>query len=139
MPYSETNTIYELYIESYNYLKTLKNDPYGFRGDETAFMRALTFDKNKRMFKQYIKNDVSDDSLKIMIDFILFNTAMSLLRKGWRPQCGKGGQDNEQILHLKLCEFIKEQINDQVEKYQETTLDELKPESETLFWYGDRD
>jgi len=51
-----------------------------------------------------------DAAIKILtdqfIDFVCLSRAMSLLRKMWHPQCGKGGQDREYVLHKYLGETI---------------------------------
>lgn len=59
-----------------------------------------------------ITEGASDDDPRIQeltnqfIDFVCFNQCMVLLRKQWEPQCGKGGQDREFVLHKFLGETI---------------------------------
>lgn len=59
-----------------------------------------------------IEEGAADDDAAIrnltdqFIDFVCFNQCMCLLRKMWAPQCGKGGQDREFVLHKFLGETI---------------------------------
>lgn len=84
---------------------------------------------SSRYIKQYadfiekkIDNGAKDDDAEIkdltfqLVDFFQFSGTMSLLRKLWSPQCGKGGQDSEYELHKFLAKtttnFCNKKIKD---------------------------
>ena len=61
--------------------------------------KYLDFIEN-RIKEGAVNNDPLIQSLTDQfIDFACFNQCMCLLRKMWAPQCGKGGQDREYVLH----------------------------------------
>jgi hypothetical protein len=80
-----------------------------------------------------ISEGASDDDPQIQeltnqfIDFCCFNQCMVLLRKQWEPQCGKGGQDREFVLHKFLGEtivaFSEKKIKEWDEEYGEDIED----------------
>lgn len=78
----------------------------GNYGSGTYLRKYLDFVEKK------IREGASDDDPAIkqltdqFIDFVCFNQCMTLLRKMWMPQCGKGGQDREFNIHKFLGETI---------------------------------
>lgn len=78
----------------------------GNYGSGTYLRKYLDFVEKK------IREGASDDDPEIklltdqFIDFVCFSQCMCLLRKMWMPQCGKGGQDREFVLHKFLGETI---------------------------------
>lgn len=81
-----------------------------------------------------IADGASDDDAQIkiltdqFIDFVCFNQAMTLLRKMWQPQTGKGGQDREFVLHQYLgkviADFSEKKVKQWDEEYGEEDVDE---------------
>jgi hypothetical protein len=53
------------------------------------------------------------------IDFVCFNMCMTLLRKLWMPQTGKGGQDREFVLHKFLGETIAAFSEKKIKEWEE--------------------
>lgn len=74
-----------------------------------------------------------DPSIKTLtdqfIDFVCFNQCMTLLRKMWMPQCGKGGQDREFILHKFLGEEIASFSEKKIKEWGED-IDEGEDDAE---------
>jgi len=81
-----------------------------------------------------IEEGAGDDDIAIksftdqFIDFVCFSQAMSLLRKMWLPQTGKGGQDREFVIHKFLGEtiaaFSEKKMKAWDEEYSEKIEDE---------------
>jgi hypothetical protein len=84
--------------------------------------------------EERVAGGAADDDVVIkslvdqFIDFVCFNQAMTLLRKMWSPQCGKGGQDREFVLHKFLGEtiaaFSDKKMKAWDEEYGEHDIDE---------------
>jgi len=92
--------------ETHNRFVSATNHLTGNYGSGRYLRKYLDF------VEERIKSGAADDDAQIknltdqFIDFVCFNQNMTLLRKMWMPQCGKGGQDREYVLHKFLGETI---------------------------------
>jgi hypothetical protein len=84
-----------------------------------------------------INEGATDDDADIknltdqFIDFICFNQCMTLLRKMWAPQCGKGGQDREFVLHKFLGETITKFSERKMKEWDEYMAEDDSVEEES--------
>lgn len=117
-----------------NKFASAANHLTGNYGSGSYFRKYLDFIEKK------IKEGAADDDADIksltnqFIDFICFSRCMSLLRKMWAPQCGKGGQDREYAIHKFLGEtiasFSEKKIKEWDEEYGEDIDDSEEEEDD---------
>jgi hypothetical protein len=114
--------------DSQNRFVSATNHLSGNYGSGSYLRKYLDFVEKK------IKDGAADNDIEIknltvqFIDFVCFNQCMTLLRKMWAPQCGKGGQDREFTLHKFLGEtiikFSEKKMKEWDDMYNEDPLEE---------------
>lgn len=120
-------------VETRNRFVAAANHLTGNYGSGDYLRKYLDF-VEKRISEGAPDNDAQ---IKILtdqfIDFVCFNQAMTLLRKMWSPQSGKGGQDREYVLHKYLgqaiTDFSDKKIkawDEQMAEYEEEDAKEAK-------------
>lgn len=121
-------------LNSANRFTSATNHLTGNYGSGEYLKKYLDFVEKK------IEDGASDDDPEIknltdqFIDFVCFNQCMGLLRKMWLPQCGKGGQDREFVIHKYLGEaitsFSEKKMKEWDELMGEDDIDEESSEEE---------
>lgn len=120
---------------SSNRFVSATNHLTGSYGSGNYLRKYLDFVEKK------IEGGATDDDADIknltdqFIDFVCFNMCMTLLRKLWSPQTGKGGQDREFALHKFLGEtiakFSEKKIKEWDEEYgEDEDIEEADSEEE---------
>lgn len=126
--------------ETHNRFVSATNHLTGNYGSGAYLRKYLDF-VEKRIEEGATDNDEAIKNLTDQfIDFVCFNQCMCLLRKMWAPQCGKGGQDREFVLHKFLGETIasfsekkmKEWDEEMGEDIEADTSEEDEEESEDV-------
>lgn len=116
-------------MDDYNRFVSATNHLTGNYGSGEYLRKYLDFVEKK------IEAGASDDDAEIklltdqFIDFVCFNQCMTLLRKMWMPQCGKGGQDREFVLHKFLGETIAAFSEKKIKEWDELMGDDIDEES----------
>lgn len=120
--------------ETHNRFVSATNYLTGNYGSGSYLRKYLDFVEKR------IEEGATDDDTGIknltdqFIDFVCFNMCMTLLRKPWAPQCGKGGQDREFILHKflgeKISSFSAQKIKEWDDEYGEDESDIVDPTEE---------
>lgn len=133
---TETSKLSELDAMNYRFRKSMRrfdtqnrfvsatNHLSGNYGSGRYLTKYLDFVEKR------IAEGASDDDPAIkkltdqFIDFVCFSQAMCMLRKMWAPQCGKGGQDREFVLHKYLGETIAAFSEKKMKAWDEEYLDD---------------
>lgn len=117
-------------MDSHNRFTSAANHLTGNYGSGEYLKKYLDFVEKK------IETGAADDDAEIknltdqFIDFVCFQRCMSLLRKMWLPQCGKGGQDREYVLHKYLGEVIAKFSDEKIKKWEELYAEDEEAEED---------
>jgi hypothetical protein len=105
--------------ETHNRFVAATNHLTGNYGSGQYLRKYLDF-VEKRIAEGAADDDADIKNLTDQfIDFVCFNMCMTLLRKMWAPQCGKGGQDREYTIHKFLGETIAEFSEKKMKEWDE--------------------
>lgn len=123
-------------FETRNRFVSATNHLTGNYGSGTYLKKYLDF-VEKRLAEGAADDDADIKNLTDQfIDFVCFNQCMTLLRKMWAPQCGKGGQDREFVLHKFLGEtitaFSEKKMKEWDEMMAEDDIDEESSEEDAV-------
>lgn len=116
-------------MDHHNRFTSAANHLTGNYGSGEYLKKYLDFVEKK------IETGASDDDAEIknltdqFIDFVCFQRCMSLLRKMWHPQCGKGGQDREYVLHKFLGETITAFSEKKIKQWEEEYAEDIEEDT----------
>lgn len=106
-------------MDSRNRFVSITNHLDGSYGSGTYLRKYLDFVEKR------IAEGATDDDPQIQaltdqfIGFAAFSQTMTLMRKLWQPQCGKGGQDREFVMHKYMGQVIADFSDKKIKEWDE--------------------